>query len=88
MTTKTVTAPAGVTGQVQTEYGTYTINPSTLQVTVDARAVPGLLAAGFTVNSGPTGPTGATGATGATATGPTGPTGPAGATGPTGPTGA
>lgn len=93
MTMATVFAPNGVRGQIQSEYGTYDINPSTGEVEVDARLVATLLSAGYTVNPGPTGPTGATGPTGPTtpgatgATGPTGPTGATGATGATGPTG-
>lgn len=48
MSTTILKAPAGRTGQVQTEYGNYSIG-SDGQVTVDSRVVDDLLGAGFTM---------------------------------------
>lgn len=78
MTTTNMVSPVAQRGALlQTEWGNFQVSAADGSVSVDSRAAPGLLVAGFTINAGPTGPTGATGVTGPTGrTGPTGPTGP------------
>lgn len=51
MTTTVMRAPSGVTGQVTTNYGNYTIDGTTGLVTVDSRAADELVEAGFSLGS-------------------------------------